>query len=143
MTYEALLTQLSDSGFRLTRLRKAMLRVFRDIAAPFTYRDVNANIQEMGLFPNKTSIYRELDFFVAQKIIRKVRIDSKETAYELFGDHHHHAICSRCKTVMHIPVNSFEAVLQEMDIRLAQRYDFEYLAHDLTFFGVCNTCAGN
>lgn len=143
MTYDSLLSQLAASGHRLTALRKAMLRVFRDIEAPFAYRDINTHIQEMGVFPNKTSIYRELDFFLEQNIIKTVRVDSKAILYELAGDHHHHAMCNGCKTVMHVPVNSFEAILKEMDEQLARRYNFKYLAHDLAFFGICNTCSSD
>ncbi len=52
-------------------------------------------------------------------------------------DHHHHAICTNCKSVLDVHVR---ADLHADERALLQRNNFKVTHHMLEFFGTCAGC---
>ena len=78
-----------------------------------------------------TTIYRNLDVFVAAGEVKKLLLDGKEALYE-FQDHpHHHAICTDCDRVIH-----FTAPDEKIK-KLLGLQDFEVAELEVTVRGVC------
>ena len=133
----ARIAQLKKQGFRLTKLRSAMLRVLTETARPMSAAELT---EKLGLSPtpHKTSLYRELDFFVAQAIVQAVDFNDGVRRFEMRDRHHHHLICRLCKTVrdVELPETLF---LQEK--KIAKLFGFRDVEHSLEFFGLCTRCA--
>jgi Fur family ferric uptake transcriptional regulator len=53
--------------------------------------------------------------------------------------HHHHLVCSSCKTVVPIDAEVIETEIQRLADQLRSRVD----AHTLEFEGQCATCGDN
>lgn len=47
------------------------------------------------------TIYRNLDLFVKEKLIKKINLDTSEALYEHQAQPHHHAVCTDCHKVLH------------------------------------------
>lgn len=83
-------------------------------------------------------MYRELDFLVAQKIIRELRFRDGTRRYEITpSDHHHHIVCVDCNAIEHI---SLEKDLEKEEKIIAQKNEFKVLSHSLEFYGLCSRC---
>ncbi len=137
---DSILEKLRKEGFRLTSTRKAILSLFLSGAGPMTAPELQARLKSEGVDVNKTTVYRELDFLMAQKITREVQLGDGLRRYEYFGDgHHHHLVCVRCKNI-----ECFEmtACLKEIEAEISERKKFTFIKHSLEFFGICSYCSG-
>jgi len=125
---------------RMTRVRKAMLEVFRSAKNPMTASDIVEALAKRRISADRTTIYRELAFLIEAEIIREVRITGRGRSFEFSGGHRHHLVCLRCDQVKSI---SFEDHLAGEEARLLQDERFRVLDHSLEFYGYCDTCAAD
>lgn len=129
---------MDDTTFRNTPLRQAMLEFFNLSSLPLSFHDIAGYLNTKNFRPNKTSIYRELDFFVAQNLVQTVDFADGIKRFESTArDHHHHAICTRCKLVLDVHVR---ADLQSDEALLLDQKNFKVTHHMLEFFGMCAGC---
>ena len=85
---------------------------------------------------HKTTIYRALDALLKSDMVHALEIDGR-TMYELSeGGHHHHAICTGCRKIEHIPFCG----IKEMEWGLGIKDGFAITGHALEFFGTCASC---
>ena len=47
------------------------------------------------------TIYRNLELFTSEKLIKRVALSANEAQYEYQQEPHHHAICIDCEKVIH------------------------------------------
>jgi Fur family ferric uptake transcriptional regulator len=52
-------------------------------------------------------------------------------------EHHHHAVCVKCKKIEDVAVSEDKLKLED---RLITKNDFNITHHTLEFFGICGTC---
>ncbi|HTP41471.1 MAG TPA: transcriptional repressor [Nitrospiria bacterium] len=132
-----LLQRIKNSGGRMTPLRKAMLG---ELAASDRLLSVNAMIarlREKGMAPHKTSVYREIAYFIERGLVRRITLGGREDRFEpAHTPHHHHAICNNCGDIAHIDL---EAHISRMERQLRRRR-FRVSAHLVEFFGLCGDC---
>jgi len=124
---------------RTTRLRKALIDIFEQEHGPWTVNDVIEKLQRRGLSPNKTTIYRGIDYLSQIGTIRSVDFGEGRRRYEICreSDHHHHLFCTNCAAVEEIVINDdFEDKKQE----IFNTTKFKIKSHSLEFFGVCRDC---
>lgn len=48
-----------------------------------------------------STIYRNLDIFVMDGVVKKLNLDSGEALYESQSQPHHHAVCTDCNRIIH------------------------------------------
>ena len=48
---------------------------------------------------------------------------------------HHHLICTKCQKIIEIADE-----LESYETFIKQKYGFNVTDHDLTFYGICETC---
>src|SRR3972149_5341952 len=68
-----ILSALSEGGFRLTRLRKAVVEIFLGSTLPLSAADIIARLEEKKASFNKTTVYRELAFLKDTGIIKEIQ----------------------------------------------------------------------
>jgi Fe2+ or Zn2+ uptake regulation protein len=133
-----ILQKLTAQGHRLTAVRRALVDYFLSINTPGDVEGISAYLATRSLQPNKTTIYRELDFLVAQGIIQDVDFGEGKKRYELALEHHHHLICTNCKEVDAVHIEEDNLTLQEE--KVLQEKGFKISRHMLEFFGLCKKC---
>jgi Fur family transcriptional regulator, ferric uptake regulator len=81
---------------------------------------------------DKATIYRNLDQFVAEGIVKKLTFGGAETLYEYQRHPHHHAVCIDCDRIIHFTAQD------EKIKHLLELTDFQVTELELTVKGVCN-----
>ena len=133
MTIDKFIQILKGSKKRITPGRRKILNIFCKSAYPLS---AEAIIKKVAM--NKTSIYRELEFFLKQNFIQEADFGDGTKRYELANlRHHHHLICIRCKKVQDV---SFDENFEKEESKIKKYQKFQVLRHDLEFFGYCQNC---
>lgn len=117
------------SPVRMTKARKAVMEIFDEAKFPLTAMEVNKNLDV-----NKTTIYRELEFLVAQNFLNEVNFGDGSLRFEKTKHHHHHLVCDNCGKVQEIELD------EKKLFNSLSRKNFEITRHNLEFFGLCQNC---
>lgn len=133
-----LIKRLRDKGFRVTAARKHILALLIEEGCALTAQAIYEKLQQKKVKVDLSTIYREMQFLVEQKIASDVCLKDNVQRYELLeGNHHHHCICVCCNTIESIEMDN---ELQFLDTMLAKKKKFKALEHALEFYGLCKPC---
>ena len=86
----------------------------------------------------RTSVYRTIDLFVRENIVKIVPIGWKQK-YELtdlFKKHHHHLSCTKCGNLIDIHSKNIETVVSDV----ARENGFSETDHTFEIRGLCRDC---
>jgi len=113
---------------RLTKKRQAILDVLKNKKAAFSATELHKFLPEVDL----ATIYRNLDFFTKEKLIKKLQLGTQESRYEYQHEPHHHAVCTECERVIHFtaPDDKIKALLGVEDFQVDEL--------EVTIRGICN-----
>lgn len=137
--YEDLINDLKSGGFRLTKVRKALIKELDLAQKPLSAAELMSRLEGHGLHPHKTSIYREIGFLLDRGIIKKLTFGERQDRFELTAiAHHHHAVCERCGEVEDVGCGD---EIRRIEMELKQK-GFSVNAHLVEFFGLCGKCQG-
>jgi Fe2+ or Zn2+ uptake regulation protein len=115
---------------RSTKLKAQILDLLREhhlLTAPQIVEKLHAQ----GSKVNKTSVYRNLESFLADGLICQQSFGEGGFSYELQDEHHDHISCSSCGLVKEIPC-------QFQPGEKIAGYAVDH--HHLTLFGICENC---
>ena len=132
----ATLEKVKATGGRLTRIRRALIEILAGSPLPLPSSAILKRLKQMGLRPHRTTVYRELFFLVKNEITQKVRL-SGENYFEISFKHHHHLICSKCKSIEEVVLGPH---LELQEHRIYQKQGFKVTHHSLEFYGLCKNC---
>jgi len=134
---DALVERLRASGARVTTARRLVLREL--VAAGDQHRtadDLARRIQRTDPDVHVSTVYRTLEALEEAEMVVRAGLGDGPTTYHLADDHHHHARCDRCGTVISLPDRLFAPVVR----RLAEEHGFEAHPRHLTVQGRCADC---
>ncbi|MBI3443068.1 transcriptional repressor [Candidatus Woesebacteria bacterium] len=135
---QAIESALKSQGFKLTRVRLALINLFMILRRPLSVLEIKTNLAKKGLSPNKTTVYRQLAFLKNQGIIVEINLADDNKRYEAsWGNHHHHLVCIRCQTIQDVTLLH---ELKQEEKRITKMSRFKILNHSLEFFGLCARC---
>jgi len=140
---EIILQELRANGQRITEMRRLLLAIFTKHHKPLSGPEILQKLLEKKKTVSKATLYRQLGFFCAQNILQPIRFREREKRYELsarYATHHHHLVCSQCKTIQEVKIQKVEKELQSAEERFKERENFKTLSHSLEFFGLCAKC---
>lgn len=132
-----IIEDLKSKGHKNTKVRKALVEILLNTTSPLSITDLLENLSKKQLKPNKTTIYRELDFLKNQEILQEVDFGDGKKRYEISTSHHHHIICISCKTIKDVNVDQD---LDSFNAKIAKQAGYKPVGHSLEFFGVCQNC---
>lgn len=113
---------------RLTKNRQAILEILKKSPEALSAAEVHAQLPDMDL----ATVYRNLDFFTNEKLIKKLQLGSQEARFEHQAEPHHHAVCTECERIIH-----FTAPDEQIK-KLLGVDDFLVDELEVTVKGVCN-----
>ena len=82
---------------RLTKKRQAILDLLTTNHGTLSAAAIHAALPDIDL----VTIYRTLDLFTKEKMIKQFHLQSGEAQYEHQSEPHHHAMCTTCERVIH------------------------------------------
>ena len=126
-------------GIKLTSLRKAVLSLLWGMKKPLKAYEILTDLLKTK--PNATppTVYRALDFFVAQGVVHKIESIQSYTlcteptnplASEVL------MVCDHC----HAVVEAFDPVVGDLLTRLAKTHHFALKDDAIELKGCCNGC---
>tara|TARA_A100001015_G_scaffold288617_1_gene359643 strand:- start:883 stop:1287 length:405 start_codon:yes stop_codon:yes gene_type:complete len=124
---------------RTTIVSSKVMEMLDASAHPLSVANIMNRLQQEGLTPNKTTIYRILDKLLATQTISVIMTNNGVSYYEPSGTHHHHFICNACQTVFcltacHIDVHNINLSA------LLPNPSFTIESHDFNLYGTCAPC---
>lgn len=141
VSFETLKDKLKEKGYKLTPQRKAILDVVmanqgKHLSTEEIYDIVRKDCPDIGL----ATVYRTLLLLSDLEVLSKMNLDDGCVRYELNlheDDHqHHHLICSHCGEIQEV----VDDLLEELETRIEQEFDFQIKDHKLKFYGICSKC---
>lgn len=112
---------------KLTKKRAQILSVLQGHKGALSASDIHAKLPSIDL----VTIYRNLEVFSKEKLIKRVALSDTEAQYEYQAEPHHHAICIDCEKIIH-----FKAPDQKI-IKLLGLEGFEVDELEVTVKGKC------
>ena len=131
--------QLVASNARLTKGSQKVLQILEKTTALATAQDIHLQLrQEDDEAPGLTTVYRALESLVSQGLVQSVDLGDGEKRFELVvpGEHHHHLICQRCHSSIHLD----QCLIKDLESAIRSKYSFEVRGHILEIFGICKRC---
>ena len=83
------------------------------------------------------TVYRNLTFFQQTGLVRSVGVVKGQERFDGNTRPHCHFICRGCGAVIDLPKISVDGALSR---QVCEEYGFGVEHHELTFYGICNTC---
>jgi Fur family ferric uptake transcriptional regulator len=126
-----------------TNARIDTLQYLIDVNRPITIQDLKTSLPKY----NESTLYRNLDKFVTNKIVKKLNINSDYSHYEYqnlilstkddHSHHHHHIVCTVCKSIQCLDICGLENLI----IPKLKKLGFSQVNHRLEFSGICKSCS--
>lgn len=127
---------IAQNNIKTTPVRQIILDVLA-VKGILSAQEILKLIENKFPTINKTTIYRDLDLFEEKGIIQSFNSSERAKKYELATeDHHHHLVCTGCKSVEHIE----DCGLNQTLIGKISKKGFAAKKHILDIFGTCNKC---
>lgn len=121
-----------ENNLKLTKQRKLIYEIISNNNEEATLKTI---ISKCNNKLNITTIYRVLDIFLENNLIKK-KIDlSKEVYYEIIPHEHIHYInCIKCHNKTKIDPKEIELFEKKVS------KDYKLISHDIDFTGICKEC---
>jgi Fe2+ or Zn2+ uptake regulation protein len=135
---EKLIKDLQNRGYRDSRLKRRIIELIFLSKKPISVPEIIQKLDIEKVPYNKSSLYREIDKLLSEKVIIEIDLLDGKKRYELNNHiHHHHALCTKCGSVICVDIPNN---LEEVEAKLLQKKGFRVTGHVLEFFGVCEKC---
>lgn len=82
---------------RITKKRQQILDVLKQYPGTLSAAQIHAQLPQIDL----VTIYRNLELFVTEKLIKQIHLGTDEAQYEYQREPHHHAVCTDCEKIIH------------------------------------------
>ena len=137
MSLEFTLANIRKKGWRITQIRKEMVKIFCETKRPLSAKDIKIKLAQMACFANKTTIYRELQFLVSNGYLFKVYISPRQILYESSElSHHHHLVCDKCGKIDEV----VSCLAPRIEKNVFEKKGFKIERHVVEFYGLCRDC---
>lgn len=118
-------------------MRDAVQEILREPAHhSWTVEEMLAQLGRRNVAADFSSVFRALTWCHAQGLVQRIEVGDGKARFEAVADHHEHAQCERCGTVVEVPGCHVDEVAR----RLEQQTGFALTAHRLVFLGLCPQC---
>jgi Fur family transcriptional regulator, ferric uptake regulator len=128
---------IHDKGYRLTPQRMMVLDVLHRTDDHISAEEIFKEVKAAYPYANISTVYRTLELLKKLDLITEIDMGDGCIRYHLLEKgHHHHLICNKCGKVVDLP----ESFLQELKVKLADKYNFEADIKHMAVFGICSDC---
>lgn len=112
---------------RNSQKREKVLETLKRSHGALSASALHKKMPEMDI----TTIYRNLEIFVEDGLVKKLNLGSEEALYEYAEESHHHAVCTDCDRIIHFSVPE-EEIKKLLDLK-----DFNTDSIEITVRGTC------
>lgn len=130
--------RIRDLGLRLTPQRTEILSILIQAQAPISAQEIHQSVIKRQPAVSLDTVYRNLTTLTEVGLVSQVGLQNRDSArFEYQGqDHHHHAICLRCrKSVCIGEISSQPGIEKELKV-----LGFKPMGHVFEVYGLCADC---
>ncbi len=126
-------------NIRNTKQRQLILSILRETDRPMSINEIYLQVTKDMPKLAKSTIYRNIDALLSQKLIDKYHFKDNEVFYRIKADsdeHKHFLLCVDCKKVFDLPscpIHEIEHAIEEEGFIIKD--------HLIQITGTCKTCA--
>ncbi len=132
---------LRARGLRRMPSRIAVLAVLEPVDGHLSVAEIHQRITGTGdQNPDLATVYRTVTTLVEQHVLHALAVDGGVTTYGLAAQPHHHAVCTRCGTIIEVPAKRLSAALEHAIEGSAFTLTEQA---GLTLHGLCPQCQGS
>lgn len=132
---------LRARGLRRMPSRIAVLAVLEPVDGHLSVADIHQRVLDCTppgtKRPDLATVYRTVTTLVEQGVLHALAVEGGVTTYGLAANPHHHAVCTRCGTIIEVPAQQLTAALEHAiegsSFTLSERAG-------LTLHGLCPQC---
>ncbi|GFG76451.1 Fur family transcriptional regulator [Mycobacterium botniense] len=132
---------LRAHGLRRMASRIAVLAVLEPVNGHLSVAEISQRLRECLPAgtppPDLATIYRTVTTLVEQGVLHALTLENGVTTYGLATDPHHHAVCTRCGSIIEVPAQQLTSALEHAmagsSFSLSERAG-------LTLHGLCPQC---
>ena len=107
---------LRARGLRRMPSRIAVLAVLEPVDGHLPVADIHQRIVDAtptgSAAPDLATVYRTVTTLVEQGVLHALTVEGGLSTYGLAESPHHHAVCTRCGTIIEVPANRLSAALE-------------------------------
>ena len=131
-------------GEYATKQREAILSFLRENNAHTTASDILYHLREQGYQVSTATVYRTLEKFEAEGVVKKMVIGEGTGACYQFADsegcaEHFHLKCVKCGRLIHLSCE----FMHEMEKHIFDDHGFTVSSGRTIIYGVCQSCNGS
>lgn len=121
---------ITQGGGRMTVSRQKIVTYLANASKPVSIQDMLRDISV-----DQVNVYRTVALLKEKGLIEEIVFPDGSHRFALAHAHHHHAICSSCDRVLHIPCGNQDRFTNARVTGFST-----ILGHSVTYFGICTTC---
>jgi Fur family ferric uptake transcriptional regulator len=122
---------------RLTSQRRIIMRQLASMRRYVTARELHTRLTRGHPHIGLATVYRTLEMLREVGLVTGAPRAGEVAYLYCTGDHHHHAVCTRCGRVDEVPCRSIPG----FERMLSSSFQFQLTEHQLEFYGVCARCS--
>ena len=131
---------------RWTMPRETILKLLSRSAQHMSAKEIYASLHKSYPGMGLSTVYRTLDLLARMGIVTKLALGDGQSRYEFKSsekeEHHHHLICTNCGKIINYSefLDEELSLIRKTEERLAKKYKFKILDHNIEFLGICAKC---
>jgi Fur family transcriptional regulator, ferric uptake regulator len=137
---EAIGELLRAHGLRRTAPRIAVLATLQPVHGHLSVGEIHQRLIDSDIGdppPDMATVYRTVTTLVEAGVLHALTVEGGVTTYGVAEDPHHHAVCTRCGTIIEVPAqrlsSALEHAIEGSSFTLSDRAG-------LTLHGLCPKC---
>lgn len=130
---------MAEQGLRSTEQRRLIIDKFFESAQHLTIDELLGRVRHEDPKVGYATVYRTMKMLADGGIAHELNFGDNATRYELadVDAHHDHLICEECGHIIEFE----EPLIEELQERIAARYDFVIKHHKHELYGHCKDTA--
>ena len=137
LSEQSIIQQLSQSGFRITQPRRAVVRALLEDEGFSSPAEIHARARAHCTSVGLVTVYRTLDLLSEMGFVRRIHSENGCHGFATANHgHHHHLICRRCGAAVEFEGCDLSAFLA----RVSQQTGYLIEEHLLELEGLCANC---
>jgi len=113
MNMEAITGKLREKGMRVTPQRVAVFEAIVKLDNHPTSDNILEYVKKKHSSISTATIYKVLDSFVGNNLIKKVKTDNSITRYDPYLENHHHLYCTETNRIIDYKDDDLDELLRD------------------------------
>ena len=125
-----------------TKNKKIIIELLKEKKdSHLTIDEISSLLKEKGNKIPLASLYRIIDSFVKENIIRKYVVDNNSPSCYQFCDHndlhnHFHLLCNKCGKLIHLECGEVNELIKHIETN----HNFKVDISKINLYGLCSSC---